>query len=129
MIRWVLFLLLLAMLPSCINTGYQFAGVPMVAGSQHGAQFDVRIASNIAQTVRRNRAWNPSFQDVAHQSAVLTERLSKCEVRWITGDASVQTLGFACDGAPSAPTPRRKIMFTCDSHEYRNGPDALVCQF
>jgi hypothetical protein len=68
----------------------------------------------------------PSFQDVAHQSAVLTERLSKCEVRWITGDASVQTLGFACDGAP---TPRRKIMFTCDSYEYRNGPDALVCQF
>jgi hypothetical protein len=129
MIRWVLFLLLLALLPSCTNTGYQFAAVQMVTGSQDGAQFDVWIGSNIAQTVRRNWAWNPSFQDVAHQSAVLIERLSGCEVRWITGDASVQTLGLACNGAPAAPTPRRKSVFTCDSHEYRNGLDALVCQF
>ena len=108
MIRWVLFLLLLALLQSCTNTGYQFAAVQMVKGSQDGAQFDVRIGSNIAQTVRRNWAWNPSFQDVAHQSAVLIERLSGCEVRWITGDASVQTLGLACNGAPAAPTPRQK---------------------
>lgn len=117
MIRWVLFLLLLAMLPSCINTGYQFGGEPMDAGSQDGAQFNVRITSNIAQTVRRNWAWNPSFQDVAHQPAVLIERLSGCEVRWITGDASIQTLELAFDGALAAPTPRLKNVFTCDSHE------------
>ena len=108
MIRRVLFLLLPVMLPSCINNEYQFGGVPLVAVSQDGTQFDVWIASNIARTVCRNWAWNPSFQDVVYHSAVLTERFSGCEVRWITGDASFQTLGLACDVAPAPPTPPEK---------------------
>jgi hypothetical protein len=83
MIRLVLFLLLFVMQPFCIETGNPFVGVPVVAGLQDSAGFDVRIDSNIDQTMRRNRAWNPSFQDVAQRSAVLTERLSGCQVRWI----------------------------------------------
>ena len=130
MIRWILLSIFMAVLSACDRSGHNFGYLPVLQGREGGAEFDLRIGTNVAKTIRNNFEWNPSFEDVARRVAALTARLSGCEVRWVIGDPSVQILGLSCDGAPPAKKPNLKWrrVFSCDRYKYHHDPDELICR-
>ena len=129
MIRPLILFLLMVANAACVSYVDDFAYLPVLRAQQSSGEFDVRVGANVAQTIRKNFEWNPTFESVAHRSAALAARLGGCTVSWVIGDPSVQVLGLSCDGAPPAKKPKlwRKFSFSCDRYEYRHGPDELIC--
>ena len=129
MIRQLILLFIIIVNPACVFYGNDFTYLPVFRAQEGGSEFDVRVGANVAQTIRRNFEWNPSFETVARRSAALTARLSGCKVGWVIGDPWVQVLGLSCGGAPPAKKPNlwRRAAFSCDRYEYRHGQDELIC--
>ena len=129
MIRQLILLFIIIVNPACVFYGNDFTYLPVFRAQEGGGEFDVRVGANVAQKIRRNFEWNPSFETVARRSVALTAWLSGCKVGWVIGDPSVQVLGLSCGGAPPAKKPNlwRRAAFSCDRYEYRHGQDELIC--
>ena len=78
MIRPLILFLLMVANAACVSYVDDFAYLPVLRAQQGGGEFDVRVGANVAQTIRKNFEWNPTFESVAHRSAALAARLSGC---------------------------------------------------
>ena len=116
MIRWILLSIFIAVLSACDRSGHNFSYLPVLQGREGGAQFDLRIGTNVAKTIRNNFEWNPSSEAVNRRAAALMGRLIGCEVRRVISDPSVQILELSRDGKLPAKKPNLKWrrVFSCD---------------
>ena len=76
MIRPLILFLLMVANAACVSYVDDFAYLPVLRAQQGGGEFDVRVGANVAQTIRKNFEWNPTFESVAHRSTALAARLS-----------------------------------------------------
>ena len=106
----------IVVLSACDRSSHDFGYLPVLQGREGGAEFDLRISTNVAKTIRNNFEWNPSSEAVDRRAAALTGRLIGCEVRRVIGDPSVQILELSRDGEPPAKKPNLKWrrVLSCD---------------
>lgn len=120
-------LLLGAGLAACNTPGPGFRGHDPVRVRVQGSIFDVRVAANRAEAIRRNPEWTLRRETVAPRAVVAIEAVSGCRVAHLGGDQAVIRARLECGpGPPSSPSvvPLGQV---CDGRIHDDGHVVLYC--
>ncbi|WP_232796512.1 hypothetical protein [Roseovarius salinarum] len=129
--RWVmrlapLFAVVFA-LAGCNTPSPEFRGAEPVRLTLGQSTFDVRVAGDRAQAIRRNVEWAPRLQAVAPRAIAAIEAVSGCAVSHLDGDAAVTEARLDCGEGRRLPLPPRPAGYTCEVETAFDGHVELYC--
>lgn len=108
-------ILSLLVLVGCNTAGPHFRGVEATTVTVDGSTFDVRVRDELAEAIRTNAEYAPSFGVIRERAGRAMALVSGCEVKEVRGDQAQATGLLRCGKGAKRTKPVIPVDVECVS--------------